>query len=151
MFQYQVFSELRDLPPCVIRSFADAARNIAHGLDVAAERVVEFHLDGQRNEAHRRRLQRACRQACDLIDAARQAATRHDVPLASVRLVRPLVWRWQKKRRRIETERKIMVGYRAGLNDREIGDLLGRHPKTVANIRRGVLKEMEGLYGAAIP
>lgn len=158
MFQYHLFSELRDLPPAVIRNYAATVRALADGLDVQAELVAARHDERRRGQAHRRRVLRASVHACELIDsgtdpdrAAQRAAARYRVRLDDVRLLRPSIGRRRRTRRRIATERKIMVGYRAGLTDREIGDKLGRHRQTVARLRRGVLREMEGLYGAAIP
>ena len=158
MFQYQLFSELRDLPPAVIRNYAATVRALADGLDVQAELVAARHAERQRGQTHRRRVLQACGYACELVDsgtdpdrAAIKAASRYRVRLDDVRLLRPSISRRRKTRRRIENERKVTVGYRAGLTDRQIAGKLGLHRQTVARLRRGVLKDMEGLYGAAIP
>lgn len=114
---------------------------------LARDRADREARERERINNHKARVDQACHLCAGMLNeghdlhwAAKQADARFNLPAGTVAVVWPIWNRRQVNARRRRLEHEIMRHYRRGLTDPEIAEQVGRHPKTVAKIRRSVLR-----------
>lgn len=152
---------LKTLPPMIIRKIASDLRATAADLEAAAKAAEQQQWERRTHLRDLRGIQLASRRAVALadeglsLDEAAVAAVqfyRNSFPALSIDNIRfnadfEAARQRAKARdlKRMVLQRRIMMFWREGLTDDEIGPRVGRHPKTVAKIRRRAMKDMTAL------